>query len=82
MNIIIRGSRDLCHGEQVPPRLLCLHLLPGTIQVNCYGLFINDVSFFIDLHSIEYTLFYSVQVYKKADVIYEQPLMGSPDSMS
>ena len=38
------------------------------------GLFINDVSFFIDLHSIEYTLFYSVQVYKKADVIYEQPL--------
>ena len=34
MNIIIRGSRDLGHGEQVPPRLLCLHLLPGTIQVN------------------------------------------------
>ena len=30
------------------------------------GLFINDVSFFIDLHSIEYTLFYSVQVYKKS----------------
>ena len=40
----------------------------------CKGLFINDVSFFIDLHSIEYTLFYSVQVYKKADVIYERPL--------
>ena len=28
----------------------------------------------MDLHSIEYTPFYSVQVYKKADVIYEQPL--------
>ena len=41
------------------------------------GLFINDVSFFIDLHSIKYTLFYSVQVYKKADVIYEQPLSGA-----
>ena len=44
------------------------------VAFNNKGLFINDVSFFIDLHSIEYTLFYSVQVYKKADVIYEQPL--------
>ena len=43
-------------------------------MVQSKGLFINDVSFFIDLHSIEYTLFYSVQVYKKADVIYERPL--------
>ena len=32
-------------------------------------------AFFIDLHSIECTLFYSVQVYKKADVIYERPLV-------
>ena len=31
-------------------------------------------AFFIDLHSIECTLFHSVQVYKKADVIYERPL--------
>ena len=44
------------------------------IRIFAKGLFINDVSFFIDLHSIEYTLFYSVQVYKKADVIYERPL--------
>ena len=41
MNIIIRGSRDLGHGEQVSPRLLRLHLLPGTFQVKYYGLCIT-----------------------------------------
>ena len=39
------------------------------------GLFINDVSFFIDLHSIEYTLFYSVQAIKKLTSFMNSPLV-------
>ena len=38
-----------------------------------YGLSIYYVSIFIDLYSIECIMFYSVQVYKNAYVIYGQP---------
>ena len=34
---------------------------------------LNDVIFLIDLLRTEYTLLYSVQVYKKDDIIHGQP---------
>ena len=52
----------------------------------CKGLSINDVIFFVDFHSLEYTLFYPVQVYKKDNIIYDQPLsrheIGMPTQRS
>ena len=32
----VPGQSDHRHGEQVPSQVLCLHLLPGTLQVTGY----------------------------------------------